>query len=191
MSDSFDAAAWQAELEEKRAEKDRFFAEHKQSPIPPAERDTFDGLSYFPPNADYRVLATVEVHDDPTEIAMETSSGREMDYRRVVTFRFDLHGDEGTAGGDLSLSGYRRDGDDDGAVFVPFRDKTTGQQTYAGGRYMELAADRDLADGDEVPLDFNLAYTPFCAYSDTFDCPLPPEENWLPLPIPAGERDDG
>ena len=72
--------------------------------------------------------------------------------------------------------------------FIPFRDKTTGQQTYKGGRYMELSPDRELEDGDEIVLDLNLAYTPFCAYSETFDCPLPPEENWLGVTIPAGER---
>jgi hypothetical protein len=73
-------------------------------------------------------------------------------------------------------------------VFVPFRDKTTGQETYAGGRYMELEPDRQLAEGDRVTIDFNLAYAPFCAYSETFACPLPPEENWLGVPVRAGER---
>jgi uncharacterized protein (DUF1684 family) len=184
-----DAEQWERELAAKREEKDRFFAEHAQSPIPPGEREGFDGLSYFPPNPDYRVTATVERHDDPDPIPMETTAGREVRYLRVATLWFDLHRDADAAGrGDLSLGGYRQERDEDGALFVPFRDKTTGQQTYRTGRYMELAAERDLADGDEIPLDFNLAYTPFCAYSDTFDCPLPPEENWLELPIPAGER---
>jgi uncharacterized protein (DUF1684 family) len=53
---------------------------------------------------------------------------------------------------------------------------------------MELEVEGDLAEGDRVTLDFNLAYAPFCAYNDSFSCPLPPEENWLETTIEAGER---
>jgi uncharacterized protein (DUF1684 family) len=173
---------WAERLRENRAEKDRFFAEHRQSPIPPGERGDFEGLEYYDPDPGYRVEATVTVHDDPGPIELETSDGRTVRYRRVATFAFDLDGDA------HELHGYRREGEDAESVFVPFRDKTTGQQTYAGGRYMELEPERDLSDGDRVALDFNLAYSPFCAYSETFACPLPPEENWLEAAIKAGER---
>jgi uncharacterized protein (DUF1684 family) len=179
---TFDADAWAAELRAKREEKDDFFAEHPQSPIPPEERDAFEGLSYFPPDPDYRVEATVTVHDEPEPVEMETTAETVVRYLRVVTFAFDIGGDTYT------LAGYRQERDDSNTLFVPFRDKTTGQQTYHGGRYMELEPDQELADSDTVTLDFNLAYTPFCAYSDTFACPLPPEENWLEIPIEAGER---
>jgi uncharacterized protein (DUF1684 family) len=168
-------------LREHRAEKDRVFAEGRQSPLDPERREGFDGLDYFDPDPAYRVTATVTVHDDPDPVEMETSDGRTVRYLRVVDFEFALDGDEYT------LHGYRQDGGDD-EIFVPFRDKTTGQATYHGGRYMELAPEGDLADGDEVPLDFNLAYTPFCAFDEAFACPLPPEENWLETTIPAGER---
>jgi uncharacterized protein (DUF1684 family) len=169
-------------LRANRAEKDRVFAEERGSPIPPDDRDDFDGLPYFEPDADYRVDATLTVHDDPDPVDMETSDDRTVRYLRVVSFEFDL--DDET----YTLHGYRQEGADDG-IFVPFRDKTTGQQTYRGGRYMELDPDGELADGDRVTLDFNLAYTPFCAFSDAFSCPLPPEENWLETTVPAGERD--
>ena len=178
MTDSTDAYA--ERLRENRAEKDRVFAEERSSPLPPERRDDFDGLAYFDPDPEYRVTATVTVHDDPDPIEMETSDGRTVRYLRVVTLTFDLDDTH-------SLHGYRQEGGAE-ELFVPFRDKTTGQTTYHGGRYMELAPEGDLADGDEVPLDFNLAYTPFCAFSDAFSCPLPPEENWLETTIPAGER---
>jgi uncharacterized protein (DUF1684 family) len=165
----------------KRTEKDEFFADHPQSPIPPEHRDGFDGLDYFPPEADYRVEATVTVHDDPEPVEMETTASNPVRYLRIVTFAFTVNGEEHT------LAGYRQAGED-GAIFVPFRDKTTGQQTYYQGRYMELEPAEELADGDTVTLDFNLAYNPFCAYSETFACPLPPEENWLEIVVPAGER---
>ncbi|RQH00879.1 DUF1684 domain-containing protein [Natrarchaeobius oligotrophus] len=192
MSDSsegVDVDRWRTELEEKRAEKDDFFATHPQSPIPPDERDEFDGLSYFDPDPTYRVRATVDVPDDPEVVRMETTAGGEMRYLRVATLAFDLERpDADLADGPFELAAYRLESPNEQSLFVPFRDKTTGQQSYRGGRYMELSPDRDLEDGDEIVVDFNLAYTPFCAYSETFDCPLPPEENWLEAAIPAGER---
>ncbi|SDR30521.1 DUF1684 domain-containing protein [Natronobacterium texcoconense] len=188
----FDVDQWRAELESKREEKDGFFGEHPQSPIPPEERDGFDGLDYFDPDADYRVTATATVHDDPEVVLMDTTTGREMRYLRTVTLTFDLEReDDDLEDGTYELAAYQQErpgSEQPEPLFVPFRDKTTGQQTYQGGRYMELASDRELADGDELVVDFNLAYTPFCAYSETFDCPLPPEENWLEVTIPAGER---
>lgn len=183
MNDAtFDADTWAEELRAKREEKDSFFAEHPQSPIPPEERAAFDGLSYFEPTAEYRLDATVTVHDEPDPVEMETTADTIVRYLRLVTFEFEIDGETYT------LAGYRQERDDSETLFVPFRDKTTGQQTYQGGRYMELEPDRELVDGDAVQLDFNLAYTPFCAYSDTFACPLPPEENWLETTIEAGER---
>jgi uncharacterized protein (DUF1684 family) len=168
-------------LRANREEKDRFLAEHRQSHIPTDEREDFDGLPYFDPDPDYRVEATVRVHDDPAVVEMDTSDGRTLRYLRVVTFDFEV---DGTA---LELHGYRQD-EAEQTIFVPFRDKTTGQQTYADGRYMELEAEGGLTDGETVVLDFNLAYSPFCAFSETFSCPLPPEENWLEAAITAGER---
>jgi uncharacterized protein (DUF1684 family) len=177
-----DDADWADRLEANRAEKDQFLAEHRQSPIPPDERDDFDGLDYFPPAPDYRVDATVTTHDDPEAVDLDTTDGRTVRYLRVVTFTFALDGET------YDLHGYRQAADQSAALFVPFRDKTTGQQTYHAGRYMELEAEGGLTDGDAVTLDFNLAYTPFCAFSETFSCPLPPEENWLETTILAGER---
>ncbi|MFD1587499.1 DUF1684 domain-containing protein [Halorientalis brevis] len=177
-----DTDDWVEQLRANRREKDRFFAEHRQSPIPPEERADFDGLDYFEPDPAYRVEATVERHDDPDPVEMETSDDRAVRYLRLVTFSFEIDGDS------YVLHGYRQESDDSATLFVPFRDKTTGHQTYDGGRYMELEPERDLRDGDEVTIDFNLAYSPFCAFSDTFSCPLPPEENWLETTIEAGER---
>lgn len=174
---------WADQVWENRAEKDRFFAEHPQSPIPPDERDNFDGLSYYDPDPGYRVDATVRRHETPEPVELETTGGRPVRYLRVATLEFDLDGKA------HELNGYRQEDTPDEALFVPFRDKTTGQQTYEHGRYMELESEQRLSDGETIVLDFNLAYFPFCAYSDTFSCPLPPEENWLSVSIEAGERD--
>jgi Uncharacterized conserved protein len=113
---------------------------------------------------------------------METTGGTEVRYLREVTFTFEIDGTERT------LGGYRQEADEKTTLFVPFRDKTTGQETYYQGRYMEFESEEPVSDGDTVTLDFNLAYNPFCAFSDTFSCPLPPEENWLETTVPAGEK---
>lgn len=192
----FAVETWRTELEEKRGEKDAFFGDHPQSPIPPEEREAFDGLAYFEPDPAYRVRATVSTHDDADPVYMETTAGGEMRYLRVATLSFDMPRtgsatDNGaSATGAHELAAYQLERSASEPLFVPFRDKTTGQQTYRGGRYMELQSDRALENGERVVLDFNLAYTPFCAYTDTYDCPLPPEENWLDVAVPAGERLD-
>jgi uncharacterized protein (DUF1684 family) len=209
--DTAPPADWAEQLRESRAEKDAFFADDPRSPLARAERDGFDGLDYYPPDPEYRVTATAAVHDDPETIEMTVENGTAQRFERVATFSFDLPLDEsnedcdadGGKGGDTetgaaasatvseTLHAYRPTAPDagDGSLFVPFRDKTTGQETYRGGRYMDLHPEGDLTDGEVVTVDFNLAYTPFCAYSDAFACPLPPEENWLSSTVPAGERD--
>lgn len=172
---------WLEELRRMRAEKDSFFAEHRQSPIPPDERDAFDGLSYFDPDERFFVEATVERHEDPETVELDTSDGRTIEYQRVLTFQFELDGEP------YSLHGYKQDADSE-TIFVPVLDRTSGDETYEDGRYMELEPERDLETGDQVTIDFNLAYSPFCAYSETFSCPLPPAENHLEVAIEAGEK---
>ncbi|WP_227352892.1 DUF1684 domain-containing protein [Haladaptatus salinisoli] len=171
---------WRKELQSLRDEKDEFLGDHPQSPIPPDRRDQFDGLPYFDPDPKYRVTAAVETHDEPEPLELETTAGPPQRYLRTVTFRFEIGGEN------CSLSAYQQEGQE--SLFVPFRDKTTGQQSYENGRYLDLHPDDALTDADEVTLDFNLAYSPFCAYSETFSCPLPPEENWLDVAVRAGER---
>ncbi len=181
----FDVAAWRRDLETERTEKDRFFADHPQSPIPRERRASFDGLDYYDPDPAYRVTATLEVHDDPEELVMETTTGEARTYARVVTLQFSV---DGTA---ETLAGYRRVDDREPGLFVPFRDETSGEETYGAGRYLEVDVEPPFEDGHEVVVDFNGAYSPFCAYNDGYSCPLPPTENWLDRRVEAGERHDG
>jgi uncharacterized protein len=71
-------------------------------------------------------------------------------------------------------------------LFLPFKDITSGQETYGGGRYIDLKTD-DIVD-NKVKVDFNKCYNPWCAYSDSFNCPIPPKENHLSIAISAGEK---
>jgi hypothetical protein len=74
-------------------------------------------------------------------------------------------------------------------LFVPFRDLTSGKETYGAGRYLDLKAGKDQTPTGKWLLDFNKAYNPWCAYSEDYACPLTPPENWLNVPIYAGEKD--
>lgn len=181
-----DVDAWADELREHRHEKDAFFAEHRQSPIPTEERAAFDGLAYYDPDPDLRVAATFEATDDADAadpIEMEMTVGEPTEYVRVGRLRFDL------AGAERTLTAFAPDDDPDRAsLFVPFRDATSGEETYGAGRYMELELEGEVEDGDAVPLDFNLAYHPFCVYNESFACPIPPAENVLDVAVEAGER---
>jgi len=177
-----DVDRWRAEVEQMRADKDQFFTEHPQSPIKPEYREEFKGLAYFEPDPAFRVPARVRVYGNPNPIELDVTAGSPIRYLRSVIFEFELRGER------IQLAGYRQESADDRTIFIPFRDKTTGQQTYHRGRYMEMEPDEKLVNGDVVTLDFNLAYNPFCAYAETFACPLPPEENWLEVVVPAGEK---
>jgi uncharacterized protein (DUF1684 family) len=197
VSTDFDEDAWRAELLEHREEKDEFFRSHRQSLVPAEARDEFDGIQYFDPNPDYRVEAAVEPAEGDDSLTMETTADTEQEYARVAELGVDLQGEE------HSLVAYRSVDSPEDTLFVPFRDKTTGQETDGGGRYIEFevgeasASDASLEgadpraggihDAETVTLDFNLAYHPFCVFNDAFVCPLPPEENWLDTEIRAGE----
>jgi hypothetical protein len=185
--EDFDESAWRSELESHREEKDRIFSLADQSPIPEEDRDGFDGLEYFEPDPSYRVTATVTTHDEPETVELTVVNGDREEYHRVASFAFELHGES------VSLSAYRlADGeetDEDGQYryFAPFQDATTGENTYEGGRYLEIYTEEPLEDDQEIVLDFNVVYVPFCAFNDAFACPLAPAENWLEIPIEAGE----
>jgi uncharacterized protein len=166
-----------------RAERDRLFAHHPQSPLRPEERARFTGLPYF----DYDPTLRLIVELAPAAgAARETMNvGRDgavdlMPFARTAGLRDRL-------GGELTLYFIQGYG---GGVFLPFIDATSGKESYAGGRYLlDTIKGADLGrSGERVALDFNFAYNPSCAYSDRWTCPLPPPGNRLPKAVRAGER---
>lgn len=160
-------------LEEFRRQKDEFMRS-PDSPLPAADRAGFVGLRYFAENpvlAFDLALDTNVAHEDLT---METSDGRQRTYRRAGRISFAADGQPAT------LNIY----EDEHGYFLPFRDVTSGKESYSAGRYLEPA----MVNG-KLHVDFNYAYNPYCAYSPRYSCPLPPAENWLKVPIRAGEQD--
>ena len=174
-------------LEHFRRGRDDLFKTHPQSPIEPEERAAFKGLSYFAADDSYRVHAQVE-EGDGSELLIDTGGDDgAVRYRRAATLVFELGGAQCRLTV-LSLAQYA------GGLFVPFRDATSGRDTYGGGRYLfDTAKDTDglvleITPGSpEVVIDFNYAYNASCAYSPRWACPLAPPENFLKVPVRAGE----
>lgn len=162
-----------------RAAKDESFKSAPDSPVPPDKKAELLPLAYFPIDQGYAVPATLQPAEARTRIQVPTSTGKIRDIERVGTLKFSLKGQP------LKLTAFM-EVDDPRAnrLFVPFSDLTSGAETYAAGRYMELDP---TATGIYV-VDFNVAYHPYCYYSAEFDCPYPPAENRLTTPIRAGER---
>lgn len=176
-----DAEAYADEIREQRAQKDEFFAEHPRSPIPQATRADFTGLRYFDPDPGYRFEVHLHEHDDPEEITVETTQDGARTYHDVGEFRFTVDGE------DVTLHAFQAPGDEY-RLWVPFRDATSGEETYPAGRYLDLEDPDDRTDDGAWILDFNEAYSPFCAYADAYECPLVPMDNWLDVAIRAGEK---
>ena len=175
-------------LKQFRQGRDELFRSHPQSPIEPDERPTFAGCHYFEPDPTYRVTAHLEP-GDASERAIDTGGeDGAVRYRRIgkLVFKLARQDCQLTV---LSLIQYA------GGLFVPFRDRTSGHETYGGGRYLfDTAKGTDglvlevEAGSSEVVLDFNYAYNASCAYSPRWACPLAPPENHLPVAVPAGEQ---
>lgn len=168
-------------LAEFRAHRDRLFASHPQSPIPPAERAGFSGLRYFPPSDD--AIVEVALREKPGRLEIDTGGPDGV-------IRYDRVGVLTTPWGPLSLWWIAAYG---GGLFLPFRDGTSGSETYGGGRYLTDTAKGtygrglQLVGAGRVRLDFNYAYNPSCAYDSRWACPLAPREDWLNDPVRAGE----
>lgn len=157
-----------------RKEKDDFFKHGGQFALPHNARHTLEGLSYYPPNAKLVFDVTLD-STEPTEVQISTTDGAERTYTRVATATVSVDGADTAMA--LYSSGHE-------SLFLPFRDTTSGKEPYGVGRYIDVHPN---GDGTAV-IDFNYAYTPFCAHNDQYTCALPSAENWLDVAITAGEQ---
>lgn len=166
------------QIQNARAEKDEAFRRQPDEPVPAAKRGEFLPLKYFPPDPEYVVPASLVPATERTIVEMPTSQGKIRKHQRVGVLHFTLKGQP------LTLGAFVEAGAGLDRLFVPFSDLTSGTETYQAGRYLEL----DRTSSGVYTIDFNKAYNPYCYYNATFDCPYPPRESRLPLPIRAGER---
>ena len=163
-------------LERFRADKDDYLRDDPDSPVYGA---AFARLSYYPEAEAYVVAASFEPLTAREIVHLTTNVGDDQPYVRAGCASFELSGQPCT------LTLFRPTFETENTrLFVPFTDRTSGAETYGAGRYLEAPL---FPDG-RVLFDFNYAYSPFCAYSERFRCPLPPAENRLPVPVYAGEK---
>ena len=177
-----DAAEPEAAWWRWREARDELFRTHPQSPVPAPARAGFPGLDYYAYDPAARVLAELEDSEAPPQ-PIETSGLEPMLFRRFALASFELRGEP------LALEVYWLEGYA-GGVFIPFRDATSGRETYGGGRYvLDTVKGADLgSDVGRLVLDFNFAYHPSCFYDPGWVCPLAPPANRLAVTVGAGER---
>jgi uncharacterized protein len=142
----------------------------------------FEGLDYFLIDTTYIIEARF-IRKKGKKFKMPTSTSRSPVYRRFGFVQFQLNGMEHQLTVFQNIELKRQEGYAN-YLFLPFRDSSSGNESYGGGRYLDLV----IPKGKKIILDFNLAYNPYCVYSDRYSCPIPPEENRLKTAIRAGEK---
>ena len=172
--------AWQ----DWRAGRNHLLKSHPESPLHADQLSHFRGLPYFEYNPGWQVAGDLEIVKNGPTYEIDLTRDGIFRYRRAGKIKFSIQDSEG----ELSLYWVEGYG---GGLFLPFRDRTNGRETFGGGRYLyDTIKGADLgASGDKIDLDFNFAYNPSCAYHSKWVCPLPPPENTLSFPVKAGEKD--
>lgn len=174
---------WGETIREDRTDKDEGFAQGADSPLLPEDRAGFQGLDYWEPNPDLYFVGPIRFYEQPETFRIPATSGGDRPCARVGFVEFSY------GGSTHKLQIYQlmdqRPGDGS-SLFLPFKDATTGEDTYPAGRYLDIAG----TESGPFVLDFNRAKNPFCAYGDPsrFACPVAPAENTLSFRLEAGER---
>ena len=165
------------QLEDFRKEKDHYFRTSINSPI--EDKIHFKGLEYFPPDSKFKVSGKVIRIPGDSIVNMRSSDGKKLEYIKYGRVFFSIDSIQ------YKLVVYQQtDSSQNQKLFLPFSDKTSGEETYISGRYLDLDYPKDHI----LEIDFNKAYHPYCVYSYKFSCPLPPQENFLNYRLFAGEK---
>lgn len=158
------------------------FIKDERSPL---KKNDLQNLHFYEADSAYKILADVEILKNEKVFKMPTFNGSSSDYYKYAHVNFVLNDKK------IQMTLYRSVALSTNPVykdhlFLPFTDETNNKETYGGGRYIDLDAKEIVAN--HIEIDFNKAYNPYCAYSDGYRCPVPPEENDLPLAVKAGEK---
>ncbi len=165
---------------QERLAKDASLKSDTGSPIPARNKPAFHGLDYYPIDPGLRFSVRLQRYASPQQIRLGTNTGEIRSGLRYGYFDFQVGGHA------CRLQVYRLEDapGPEASLFIPFRDSTSGRETYGAGRYIDL---KENTSGI-YDLDFNRAYNPSCAYNSEYSCPVPPAENTLQVPIRAGEK---
>lgn len=159
------------------------FKDPEQSPLPDRYRKDFEGLDFFKPDTIFTVRAYLERTPEALPFLMPTTTERKSTERVYGIAHFEMEQKE------FELEIYQnlehlKDKELKTYLFLPFTDGTNGNETYTGGRYIDL----EIPRGDSLLIDFNKAYNPYCVYNKKYSCPLVPEVNHLDIEIRAGVK---
>jgi len=160
------------------------YSSEETSPLQGEQLDSFAGHEFFPIDSTYRIVAKFDAAQIDTSILMPTSSERMAEYRvyGTASFQIDSIDYNLTLYQSLRLLAMEEYKD---YLFLPYNDHTNGEDSYGGGRYIDL---KIPSSPDTIIIDFNKSYHPYCAYTDGYSCPVPPPENRLERRIEAGIR---
>lgn len=167
-------------------EQNAIFKDASRSPLTKKDLKRFTGLDFFPVDSTYVVEARIELTPNSSLFKMATTTDRKPLYREYGVLHFELQGKK------LELTVYRDEDSKNSEeykdyLFLPFTDATSGEESYGGGRYMNLFIS-DIKN-DSIILNFNNTYNPYCAYNKKYSCPLTPRKNHLNVAIRAGIKD--
>ena len=173
-----------ADIHKFQASLNQEFKDPETSPLPDRFRKNFEGLDFFTPDTNYIVAARFTRTPDAVPFLMPTTTGRKSREVLYGIAEFALNGKMHT------LEIYQNeelmlDKDYEDYLFLPFTDLTNGEETYAGGRYIDLR----ISDTFDLKIDFNRAYNPYCTYNPKYSCPIVPAVNDLDVRILAGVKD--
>ena len=172
-----------AEILQYQASLNASFRDPEVSPLPDRFRKNFEGLDFFPPDTAYLVRARLERTPEALPFDMPTSTAETTPERIYGILKFELEGKPYRLEVYQSPDLMMQEGYED-YLFLPFTDRTNGNETYEGGRYIDLR----IPQGDAVTIDFNRAYNPYCAYNPSYSCPIVPSVNHLDREIRAGVK---
>jgi uncharacterized protein (DUF1684 family) len=174
------------EIESYQASENSKFLDPEQTILDKATFRHFIGLEFYPIDLKYRVEANFVRTPDEKPFLMPTTTERLPEYVKYGEAHFKIDGKE------LKLNLYQsttpyEDPKYKDYLFLPFTDLTSGDGSYGGGRFIDMW----IPEGDNVVIDFNKSYNPYCAYNSKYSCPIPPRENDLQIRIEAGIKDFG
>jgi uncharacterized protein (DUF1684 family) len=173
------ALAYAKEITKERKEKDEFMRSADGSPFG-NKKESFTALQYFPPDMKYRIQADLRPTQKKEVIALTTNDGKTQSYLSYAYAEFDFENLHNR----LLILEVLDEVPDRGKLFLAFADQTSANETYGAGRYLDI---KKVPGASTITLDFNSAYNPYCAYTDSFSCPFPPTQNMLKIAIRAGE----
>lgn len=169
------------EIKKHRYELNVKFADKETTPLTEKNFKEFSAIDFFPIDSTYKVIAKFVRTPDEIPFQMASTTSRKSIAIKYGEAHFILDNKN------LKLNIYQTEGIGDDYVnylFLPFNDQTNGNETYGGGRYIDLRPPK----GNSIVIDFNKAYNPYCVYNDKYSCAIPPKENNLDVAISAGEK---